>query len=68
MIEHALKVNQKEDQDSDNNIDNEIVDDSDLSIEDLEKTIKDSDYEEFNDFIESELEIDELLYDEGDDE
>ena len=58
MVEKALREIEKEDSDKDNNIENDIIDDIDLSLEDLEKVIKDSDYEEFEEFLEEESEAD----------
>ena len=62
MIEQALKQNAKEDQDAANNTEDLIIDDADLSIEELEKTLEDTDFEEFNNFIDDEAAEDELLY------
>ena len=58
MVEKALREIEKEDSDKDNNIENDIIDDIDLSLEDLERVIKDSDYEEFEEFLEEESEAD----------
>jgi hypothetical protein len=49
-----LKQNQKEDEEAENNTEIDIVDDDNLSIEDLEKTLKDEDFEKFNEFLEDE--------------
>ena len=46
----------------------DIVDDVELDIEDLEKQIKDTDFEEFNEFLEAESEEDMMLFDIGDDD
>ena len=54
MIEMALKQNAKEDEEKAKNVESDIVDDADLSIEELEKTIKDSDYADFEEFKEQE--------------
>ena len=54
MVEQALKQNQKEDEEAENNTEIDIVDDDNLSIEDLEKTLKDEDFEQFNEFLEDE--------------
>ena len=62
MVEKALRENAKEDK---TEVDaSDIVDIDDLSLEDLEKSIKDSDYTEFQNFIESELLEDEEWYSE----
>jgi hypothetical protein len=61
MIEAALKQNAKEDQEASDNTEDMIVDDADLSIEDLEKTLEDKDYEDFNDWQDEEAEADDEL-------
>ena len=54
MIELALKQNAKEDQEN-TGIEDDIVDeDSLISLDDIEEELKDSDYEEFADFLEEE--------------
>jgi mevalonate kinase len=58
MVEKALREIEKEDQDRANNDESDIIDDIDLSLEDLERVIKDSDYEEFEEFLEEESEAD----------
>ena len=68
MIELALKQNAREDEDSSNNTESDIVDDVELDIEDLEKQIKDTDFEEFNEFLEAESEEDMMLFDISDDD
>ena len=55
MIEMALKQNAKEDEDEKNQLDAHIVDDADLSIEELEKSLKDEDFEDFEEFKENEI-------------
>ena len=55
MIETALKQNAKEDEDEKNQLDDDIVDDADLTIEDLEKSLKDKDFEDFEEFKENEI-------------
>lgn len=58
MVEKALRENEKEDQaDAEREIES-IVDDLDLSLEDLEKVVKDSDYSEFEEFLEEESLLD----------
>lgn len=54
MVEKALRENAKEDEEKAKNAESDIVDDADLSIEELEKTIKDSDYTDFEEFKEQE--------------
>ncbi|MBQ8792756.1 MAG: hypothetical protein IJZ62_04005 [Clostridia bacterium] len=59
MVEKALRENEKEDLENKNNDELEIVDEMDLSLEEIEKTfMKDSDYSEFEDFIEQESLLD----------
>ena len=41
MIDAALKQNQKEDEDARNNTEDSIVDDTEMTLEDIEKTLKD---------------------------
>ena len=67
MIEQALRQNAREDEDSSNNTESDIVDDVELDIEDLERQIKDTDFEEFNEFLEAESEEDMLLFNIDDD-
>ena len=55
MIEMALKQNAKEDEDEKNQLDDDIVDDADLTIEDLERSLKDEDFEDFEEFKENEI-------------
>ena len=60
MVEKAIRDNEKEDQKNAENTENEIVDDIDLSLEDLERTIKDTDFEEFENFVDNEASKDEI--------
>lgn len=54
MIELALKQNAKEDQEN-TGVEDDIVDeDSLINLDDIEEELKDSDYEEFADFLEEE--------------
>lgn len=55
MIEMALKQNAKEDEEEKNQLDDDIVDDADLSIEELEKSLRDEDFEDFEEFKENEI-------------
>ena len=50
MVEKALRENAKEDEEDAKNNESDIIDEADLSIEDLEKTLKDKDYTDFEDF------------------
>lgn len=58
MVELALKQIQKEDEEAENNDEFDIIDDDEVNIEDLEKELKDEDFEEFNEFLELEEEND----------
>ena len=58
MVEKALRENAKEDEERAKNAESDIVDDADLSIEELEKTLKDSDYTDFEEFKEQEVALD----------
>ena len=58
MVEKALRENAKEDEEKAKNAESDIVDDADLSIEELEKTLKDSDYTDFEEFKEQEVALD----------
>ena len=58
MVEKALRENAKEDAEKAKNAESDIVDDADLSIEELEKTLKDSDYTDFEEFKEQEAALD----------
>ena len=63
MIEAALKQNAREDQDSKNNLDNEIVD-----FDDIDSLIEDKDFEDFSEFVEGEVAEDILLLDDEESE
>jgi hypothetical protein len=54
MVEQALKANAKEDEDAKENEETDIIDDLDPSLDDLEKSLQDQDFVDFNDFIEQE--------------
>ena len=58
MVELALKQIQKEDEDAENNTETEIVDDTQIDLEDIEKELKDEDFVEFDEFLEEEQEED----------
>lgn len=61
MVEKALKEIEKEDKESAENTDTEIVDDDNMSIDEIEKTMKDTDYSDFNDFLEESAAADEAF-------
>ena len=50
MVEKALRENAKEDEEDAKNNESDIIDEADLSIEDVEKTLRDEDYTDFEDF------------------
>ena len=54
MVEKALREIDKEDKDNAANSETDIIDDLDLSLEDLEATLQDKDFSEFEEFLESE--------------
>ena len=58
MVEKALREIEKEDKDNAANTEDEIVDDIELSLEDLEATLKDKDFEDFDEFLEEEAAAD----------
>lgn len=64
MVEKALRENAKEDESAEDF--DEILDEDNMSIEELEKQIKDSDYVEFNDFLDEAAEADQHLLEEDD--
>ena len=55
MIEAAMRQNAKEDEESKKSLEDTIIDDADLSFEDLERTLTDKDFEDFGDFLENEM-------------
>jgi hypothetical protein len=58
MVEKALREIDKEDKDNAANTESEIVDDVEISLDDLEQTLKDKDFEDFEDFLEEEAAVD----------
>ena len=58
MVEKALRDIEKEDEANAENTEDMIIDDIDLSLEDLEKTLKDQDYIDFQEFLDEEAEAD----------
>ena len=58
MVEIALKQIQKEDEEAQNNDELDIVDDDIIDLEDIEKSLKDEDFVEFEEFLEEEQEQD----------
>lgn len=58
MVEKALREIEKEDKSIAENTESDIVDDIELDLNDLEKTIKDEDFTAFSEFLEDEAEAD----------
>lgn len=58
MVEKALREIEKEDKESAENTEDAIVDDAELSLEDIEKSLTYEDYTDFNDFIDEEAAAD----------
>ena len=58
MVEKALREIDKEDKDNAANTEDEIVDDIEISLDDLEETLKDKDFEDFDEFLEEEAAAD----------
>ena len=58
MVEKALREIDKEDKDNAANTEDEIVDDIEISLDDLEQTLKDQDFADFDDFLEEEAAAD----------
>jgi hypothetical protein len=58
LIEIALKQIEKEDEDAKNNTETEIVDELNLSLDELEKQVTDQDYLDFDEFLEGEAQSD----------
>ena len=58
MVEKALREIDKEDKDNAANTEDEIVDDIEISLDDIEATLKDSDFSDFEDFLEDEAAAD----------
>lgn len=58
MIEAAIKANAKEDAEAKENEEDDIVDEENLSIDDVEKSLQDKDFEDYNDFLDEERESD----------
>ena len=54
MVEKALRENEKEDTENSKNNESDIIDDLDISLEEIEKTLKDQDYIDFEEFLENE--------------
>ena len=58
MIEAALKQNAKEDQEALENNEDDIVDEEDIDLDEVEETLKDNDFENFNEFLAEESKLD----------
>jgi hypothetical protein len=64
MVEKALREIEKEDQEQAENTEDTIVDDIDMSLEDIERIIKDQDFIDFEEFLDEEAEADALYLEE----
>lgn len=58
LVEQALKQIQKEDEDAENNQETDIVDDLEVNLDDIERSLKDQDFVDFNEFLEEDAELD----------
>lgn len=54
LLEIAIRKNQQEDEAAANNTENEIVDETSVDLDELEKTIKDQDYIDYESFLDDE--------------
>lgn len=54
LLEIAIRKNQQEDEAAANNTENEIVDETSIDLDELEKTIKDQDYIDYESFLDDE--------------
>jgi hypothetical protein len=54
MVEKALREIDKEDKDNAANTEDEIIDDVEISLSDLEATLTDKDFTDFNEFLDGE--------------
>ena len=66
MVEKALREIEKEDKANAANKESEIIDDIDITLEELEATIKDQDFIDFDEFLEEENAADAEFYEKGD--
>ena len=58
MVEKALREIDKEDKDNAANAETDIIDDIEISLDDLEATLKDQDFTDFDDFLDEEAAAD----------
>lgn len=58
LMEQAIRQNAKEDEEAKENDEDLIIDDTDGSIEDIEKSLTDKDFSDYSDFIDNETELD----------
>ena len=61
MIEAALKQNAKEDQEASESNELDIVDNEEINLDEVEESLKDNDFSEFNEFLEDDINEDELF-------
>ena len=67
MVEKALRDIEKEDKEDKENNELDIVDDIEINLDDLERTIKDQDFIDFQDFLDEEIAENEKYLSGGDD-
>lgn len=67
MVEKALRDIEKEDKEDKENNELDIVDDIEIDLDDLERTIKDQDFIDFQDFLDEEIAENEKYLSGGDD-
>ena len=65
MVEKALREIDKEDKDNAANAETDIIDDVEISLDDLEATLKDQDFSDFDDFLDEEAAADALFLNGG---
>ena len=61
MIEAALKQNAKEDQEASESNELDIVDNEEINLEEVEESLKDNDFSDFNEFLEDDINEDDLF-------
>jgi hypothetical protein len=61
MIEAALKQNAKEDQEASENNELDIVDNEEINLDEVEESLKDNDFSDFNEFLEDDINEDDLF-------
>ena len=61
MIEAALKQNAKEDQEASESNELDIVDNEEINLDEVEESLKDNDFSDFNEFLEDDINEDDLF-------